>query len=398
MAYSATSQHDSSKVQINYQLIRNVTSPEEKDNNVQTYVMNAPAEEIADIGTSSNLRNYIAKHSARKRNAVHKAIETTILTEPDRFINRNSGITITCSSIELNDKSKIAVLTDASIINGAQTQGEIVRYLTEMAEDDDVWPEAGFHVRVEINIDPKSASIVETAIARNSATSVQSISQAGARGHLNDLDKIMIKQTGKGIRRSETQTDVHDTFHVLRCARLLMPPEVSGSDSNSETLRPYMNKAKCLDDFSDWYTRKDADKIAAKKYQFVLDIASRAIAEYEYWEKSAHWYGNRIWEDTQKGGRACKRDKEGNVVWMSPGLMYPLLNAISALVLEESYGHWLIDKPRQFKPSEMIRRTVQAFREHDSKPMLMGRSPLAYSSLINYPQTLVELIRDFEAA
>jgi AIPR protein len=398
MAYTATSPHDSTKVRINYQLIRNVTSPEEKDNGVQTYIMNAPAEGIAHIGTSANLRNYIAEHSARKRNAVHKAIETTILTEPDRFINRNSGITITCSSIELDDKKKFATLTNASIINGAQTQGEILRYLTEMADDEDVLPEAGFHVRVEINIDPKPASIVETAIARNSATSVQSISQAGARGHLNELDKIMIKQTGKGIRRSETQTDVHDTFHILRCARLLMPPEVSGNDSNTETLRPYMNKAKCLDDFSEWFTRKDSDKTAAQKYQFVLDIASRAIAEYEYWERSDHWYGNRIWEDTQKGGRACKRDKDGNVVWMSPGLMYPLLNAVSALVVEESDGHWVIDKPKQFKSSEMIRRTVQAFREHDSKPMLMGRSPLAYSSLINYPQTLVELIRDFEAA
>ena len=99
---------------------------------VQTYFLNVPAHEIADIGTSENLRNYIAEHSARKRNAVHKAIESTILNEPDRFINRNAGITITCSSLELDDKAKIVALTDASIINGAQTQGEIVRYLNEI--------------------------------------------------------------------------------------------------------------------------------------------------------------------------------------------------------------------------------------------------------------------------
>jgi len=79
MAKLATSPLDSAKEQINYQLIRNVTSPEEKANGVQTYFLNVPAHEIADIGTSENLRSYIAEHSARKRNAVHKAIESTIL-------------------------------------------------------------------------------------------------------------------------------------------------------------------------------------------------------------------------------------------------------------------------------------------------------------------------------
>jgi len=397
MAHSAKNKHDSETVQINYQLIRNVTSPEEKKNDVLTYILNVPAEEIVEFETTDNLRDYIAEHSSRKRNAVHKAIESTILTEPDRFINRNSGITITCSDLKIDDKKMLATLKDPSIINGAQTQGEIIRYLEDIAEDDDEWPEAGFHVRVEINIDPSHSSIVETAIARNSATSVQSISQAGARGHLDELDKIMIKATGKGIRTSETQTDVHDTFHVLRCARLLMPAEISGNSGSSETLKPYMNKAKCLEDFSAWYKNRKSDKAAAKKYDFTLNIAARAVQEYRTWETSEHWVGQKIWEETQKGGRACKRDKNGNIVWMSPGIMYPLMKAMSEFIVENEDDSWKIDKPKQFKPAQMIAKTVEVFRSKDSKPMLMGRDASAYSTVKNYPETLMELLEDLSS-
>ena len=202
--------HASKKVHIEYQLIRNVTSPEEKSNGVQTYFSNIPAEDIVDIPTTDNLRDYIAEHNPRKRNAVHRAIETTILTEPDKFINRNAGLTITCSAMEFDDKKREMALADPSVINGAQTQGEIRRFLESISdEDDEFWPEADFHVRVEIIIDPEHSSIVETAIARNSATKVQSISQAGARGHLDELDNVMRKATGKGIRTSETLSLIH---------------------------------------------------------------------------------------------------------------------------------------------------------------------------------------------
>lgn len=394
MAKLATSSLDSEKEQINYQLIRNVTSPEEKENGVQTYFLNVPANEIADIGTKENLRSYIAEHSARKRNAVHKAIEATILNEPDRFINRNSGITITCSKLELNDKEKFVTLTDASIINGAQTQGEIIRYLLEIEENEDEWADAGFHVRVEINIDPSHASVVETAIARNSATSVKSISQVGARGHLDELNEILKKETGKAIRISETDLDVHDTFHVLRCARLLMPPSVSGSTGSTEILKPYMNKAKCLEEFSDWYRNRKTDKSAKAKYDFTLSIAVLAIREYESWETSEHWVGKRIWEDTQKGGRTCKRDKAGNIVWMSPGIMYPLMSSMSEFVVKSDDGEWFIEKPKQFRPAQMIEKTVEEFRRNASAPMLMGRNPSAYSTIRTYPATLMELLED----
>jgi|SRR5215471_10684299 len=144
-----------------YNLIRNLTSPDEKANGVQTWFANVNARDILNIGTQDNLRSYIAEHSPSKRNSVHKQIENTIQELPDRFINRNSGITITCTSCEIDDAQKIASLENVSIINGAQTQGELKRYFDR--EDSDG---ADFMVRAEIVMEPLRDQIVESNLGR----------------------------------------------------------------------------------------------------------------------------------------------------------------------------------------------------------------------------------------
>ena len=386
------------ETRISYQLIRNVTSPEEKDNGVQTYVANIPATELTKLGTEDNLRTYIPEHSAKRRNAVHKAIERTIVEEPSRFINRNSGVTIACAKASVNDSASLISMVGASIINGAQTQGEILRYLAELSEVDGAG-EPTFNVRAEIIVDPDHSSIVETAIARNTATRVQDISQAGARGHLNDLRDKMKAELGLNIRTSETDTDVVETMQVLQYARLLMPSSVSGNTSPSELLRPYKNRAQCLEDFSQWWYLKDKGStpaeraLAQARYDFVIQMAAVAWREYTYWEGHLGWNNKYIWEQTQKGGRVVRRDKKNKIVWVSPGIVFPVMKAMSAFVSQDASGAWKLDKPSLFKPDDMIRRAVAQFRAHDSNPMDMGRSESAYEALLTYPETIVEVMK-----
>ena len=123
---------------------------------------------------------------------------------------------------------------------------------------------------------------------------------------------------------SETDTDVVETMQVLQYARLLMPSSVSGNTSSAELLRPYKNRAQCLEDFSDWWLAKDkgstADERAAAqaKYDFVIQMAPVAWREYNYWESHSGWNNKYIWEQTQKGGRVvrqpfcCIREAEGS--------------------------------------------------------------------------------------
>ena len=152
---------------------------------VKSFVANLSALEILKLDTKENLRAYLAEYSSKKRNRVHEAIRETIDTEPARFITRNGGFAIAATAVEVDDNKKTIRLEEPSIINGAQSQGEIRNWVHDMFGDGlpDDSSEPPFFVRAEIIVDPDPSEVVETAIARNTATAVKSISQAGARGH-----------------------------------------------------------------------------------------------------------------------------------------------------------------------------------------------------------------------
>jgi hypothetical protein len=386
-------------VQLSYHLLRNTTSPDEVLSGVKSFVANVSAFEILKLDTKENLRSYIAEYSAKKRNWVHEAIEDTIVRIPQRFITRNSGFVIGGSEIEIDDGKRSLVLRDASILNGAQSQGEIKRWVERTYGADFVpnGEEAPFFVRTEIIIDPDEDEVVETAIARNTATPVKSISQAGARGHLEELEaSIRRRRPDISIRKSETDVDVYDTRKILQYARLLMPLSVSQNESESEKLRPYKNPEQCLTDFSTWFVARNTEPVARAKYEFTVKIAPLAVEEYEYWERHESWNGHHLWEDTKKGGRACRRDKKDKIVWVSPGLVFPIVGAMSEFVEEKSPGEWVISKPKVFKPAEMIEAAVKQFRGLGSDPMQMGRSAGAYDAMRIYPETVVRVMRDLK--
>lgn len=381
-----------------YSVIRNLTSPDEKANGVQTWFANVSAKHILNIGTQDNLRSYIAEHSLSKRNPVHKQIENTIQELPDRFINRNSGITITCTLCEIDDNKKVARLEKASIINGAQTQGELKRYFE--AENGDA---IDFMVRVEIIMEPVHEQIVEIAIARNTATAVKSVSQAGARGYLKDLKAAVEKALpGETLQTSETDEigpNVLNTQGVLQWTRLLMPGKLVG-DASARNV-PYKQGGKCLGDFSIWARDANSDSEAKKRYDFTVAMAPIAIEEYRHWEQHDGWNAQRLHEygkrsDKPHGGRPVKRDKiSRKVIWVAPGILFPIMSALSAFVRYKD-GRWVLEKPSIFKEDELIRRAVQQFRSDsiNREVALMGRSEAAYDALSIYTDTIATVLAE----
>lgn len=388
-------------VRLPYSLIRNLTSNAEKENGVQTWFANVLASDVLEISTEDNLRTYIAEHSPNKRNPVHRQIAKTIQEQSDRFINRNSGLTVTCTNCEIDDQKRVASLRGASIINGAQTQGELRRYFLSEGEDAE-----DFFVRVELIMEPAPDQIVEIAIARNTATAVKSVSQSAARGYLDDLKRSIEKDLpGETIQMSET--DVVDgstlnTQSVLQWARLLMPSELrNGVPRNTA----YKQAGKCLSDFSEWarlLKSPDEDDECAQakaRYDFCVQIAPIAIKEYRYWETHEGWNGHRLHEfgknsDKPHGGRPVRRSNEtGKVVWVAPGILFPIMSALSAFVKRKK-GKWVLEKPALFKEEELIRRAVQQFRADSIKRevALMGRSEAAYDALSIYTDTIASVL------
>ncbi|MEZ6212441.1 MAG: AIPR family protein [Phycisphaerales bacterium] len=252
--------------------------------------------EILKLGTKENLRSYLAEYNPKKRNKVHEAIRSTIERSPERFITRNAFV-VGCSDVEIDDHKKVMRLKHPSILNGAQSQGEIKRWIEDTygadgpAKDE----ETPFFVRLEVIADPDERQVVETAIARNTATPVKSISQAGSRGHLDDLESsIKAVFPDRDIRKSETDVNVYDTRKILQYTRLLMPVEVSKNDSAAEQLRPYKNPEQCLTEFCQWFESREYDPESRMKYDFTVAMAPTAIAEYEYWESHDGWNGQRV--------------------------------------------------------------------------------------------------------
>lgn len=398
MSSPKSGKHAPSRVRLNYQIVRNTTSPDEKELGVQSFVVNLPAWEILKLNTKENLRAYLAQYNPRKRNRVHDAIRDTIENEPQRFIIRNSGFVITAAAITVDDAAKNVTLVDPSIINGAQSQGEIRAYHdalveTEGLEDDD---EPLFYVRASIIVDPDAGEVTETAIARNIATPIKSLTEAGARHQLDDLEKSIRRVfPGAKIRKAESDDeDVIDTRRVLQLTRLLMPPSVSGNYSAAEKLRAYKNPEQCLTNFCSWHDDKKTDPEARAKYEFAVQMAPYALLEYHKWEAHSAWNGHHIWDETKKGGRAVRRDPNNKINWVSPGIIFPLLAAQSEFAVKDAGGQWSLKKPTRFREDEMVLRTVNQFRAHNSDPMVMGRSEAAYDALRIYPQTLVEVLRE----
>ncbi|MEM8770510.1 MAG: AIPR family protein [Pseudomonadota bacterium] len=388
-------------VRISYQTIRNLTAPEEKDAGVQTYFANLPITEVSKLETGLNLREYIAEHNPRKRNQVHRAIRKTLVEEPDRFVNRNSGLTICCSNLEFDDKNKVAVLTDASLINGAQTQGEINGYLNEMfGGNGTTLFDPDFHIRAEINVDPDTSSITETAIARNSATAVKSISQAGARGVLDDLAKRFKKILKLPITTSETDESENavDTKLIIQLCRLVMPADLRPSKFDAEILRPYKNKEKCFQEFAEWYrVMHDAEhpgeerELARKRYEFTVSIAPYIWQEYDHYSSADAWNGHKLFEETKKG-RAVRRDENKKVDWVAPGILFPMMAALSAFVDIDENNDFAIFYPDIFREEQFVYHAVRQFRSHSSDPYVMGRSVGAYEGLATYTETIMQVL------
>ncbi|NDB03418.1 MAG: hypothetical protein EBY38_07130 [Flavobacteriaceae bacterium] len=388
---------------LHYYLIRNVTSDEEKRFGVQTHIANLPAREILALGTEDNLRDYIGASKPKKRNGTHLAIEETLYHDTERFINRNSGFTIACKSIKIDDSKKIIELYGGSIINGAQSRGEIERYFRscDLGEQDEV----EFTVRAEIIVDPDPTSITETAIARNTATAVKSQSQANKRGYLDGLAKSVERHLSSDLvlRRTETDEGDLDPLELVQLARLLMPEDVIGLMSNSELLRPYCGKARCFTEFNKWaelvindeQSHTDYDQ-AKLRYDFTVQMAPIAYEALQQFKTHGAWKGLSLRSQTKEGGKIIERGKNRAVTVLKNGLLFPLLSALRVFVKRDKNGNWTLLKPKIFSDDRLVKSAANQLRAHKNNPMMMGRSASSYEALLEYTRTIMEAMESIE--
>lgn len=378
----------SGRVRVNYTLIRNVTSPEEQANGARCFIAVCPLSEVLKFDTLRNLRDYIPAHDPKKRNGVHKGIEATLRDKSDRFIQYNGGLTISCSEIEVKDNEKLALVTDGSILNGAQTQGEIRRFLEWLqseapGEEKGEIPEA--NARVEFVVEPEESQVTEIAIARNTSTDIKRLTMAGARKYFDELD-ASFRKIHKSLKLTKNETDIGDEFvdtgKLLQILWLLCPTELLNIGTRpvgEARLKSYKNRNYCLVDFENDVKNKDEDPKAAQRYQCFVDLAGPAWSEYLKWQQHPAWAGKYL-----KGSKQIRRS--GNSHMVADGVIFPILSAMSEFVKKDGKGRWTIEVPNIFEDEAMVDAARDQLSANKGNPMLMARTSGVYSALALIPK------------
>ncbi|MGD0548533.1 MAG: AIPR family protein, partial [Terracidiphilus sp.] len=279
------------------------------------------------------------------------------------------------------EQKKILRLTNPSIVNGSQTQGVLRDFFDKLAEDDEEAPP--IHIKYELIVIDDEDLIGEISIARNFQNDVASISIAGRRGQLDELERALRKDDKDSkLQKKETQLsdDYVQTEKLLQVITALIPeslwPKPSESD-NPNKVYSYSMKAKCLKEFQETFVKAhdpvDPNYKSAKElYQFYLDIAPQALALYDKWKSHQGFAGTGI--------RSITREQR-EIVEVPDGIIFPIIASLSAFTKKTEKG-WKISPPDAFKDAEIIRAAKSVYQNMAaSNPWIMGKSPACYFAL-----------------
>jgi hypothetical protein len=363
---------------------RNISCPEDLANDRKVFAGHAPVTSVLPLSTDENVRDYLldAEGKQRRRSTqVNQEIKDTLEKRPNNFSILNGGVVIVARDHEVDEQKKTLRLTDASIINGSQTQGVLRDFFQKLEQEELDPPE--IHVKYELIVSDDEDLIAEISIARNFQNDVANLSIAGRRGQLDELEKSLRESIpGAKLRKSETQLsdDYVATERLLQVITALIPSELWPNKSERESpnkVFTYSMKAKCLKEFQRVWTaahdRRDPDHEQAKRlYTFYLQIAPQAYELYEKWKAHQGFAGTGI-RSIARNGR--------EIVEVPDGIIFPILASLSAFAKEATQG-WAIKPPKVFKDEELIKSAKSVYQNiANSNPWLMGKSKACYAAL-----------------
>lgn len=369
-----------------YASLRNITAGNSKSGR-KVLAGYAPISVIGALSTTENVRAALPKTTA-----VDKIVIASLIEQPYEFHLKNGGITILArSAVERADIKKTIIhhkgskfkydavgqldLTDASIINGAQTQKCINKYLAsrqQMFSDAEIdvveeMPLVKFEIIVSDSEEDWDELFPEITIARNTQTKVEQLSILGAKGAFDELidvqniDEVLkifpAAKHGLRIRTSETDSQagyggkepmiIVDPRHMLQAVAVMSPPSVlkalrikrhmiysraqhlAGAFANLKALRdikgdvalPYgvsIPKGLCLDDMHE-------------AYDWIVENSVRCWLMYVSVSSDLSMWKPIIGTSTAKRRSSLLTESDYNPLkgnqWVRQGLVMPVLGA-----------------------------------------------------------------------
>lgn len=368
---------------LSFHSVRNISSPDDVKNDRKILAGSCPVKSVLNFSTDQNVRDYLLEADGKKRRRptqVHRAIIETLDNNSDNFCVLNGGITLVAHEVNIDEKLKSLKLKNASIINGAQTQGILRDYFdkySERFEDEEYNP----FIKFEIIVTKDDDLIAETSISRNFQNDVMPLSIVGRLGQLDELEAaFQSKLPNVKFQKSETKLseDFIKTEKLLQVITALIPEELWLGKGDMNKVFSYNMKSKCLKLFQEVYEKAKNEeskdhKLYKNLYQFYLDIASDAYILYNEWKSHKGFEGTRI--------RKIDRDSNGKIISIPDGIVFPIIAAFSEFIVKSKDG-WKIQRPERFRDSDLIEAAKSVYMNiADSNPQSMGKSKACYSAL-----------------
>ena len=384
------------QLKLAFHSVRNISCPEDLENDRKVYVGYMPLTSIIDLPTDENVRDYLVEAEGKQRRRptqVHKAIEETLENHPENFSVLNSGVVIVAHDCQIDEKDKKLILKNPSIINGSQTQGVVRDYFKALKnEQSDMENEFVPHVKFEVVVTSDDDLIGEISIARNFQNDVMTISIAGRLGQLDELEKsLQTKMPESALQKSETKLsdDYIKTERLLQVITALIPQELWPEKKEFNKVYAYSMKTKCLKEFQELY-KKAKDKkhpeyqSASELYQFYLDIAAQSHELFYKWKSHQGFQGTRL--------RSI--DREGREIKEVPdGIIFPIIASLSVFAKKTKNG-WAIKQPESLSDEDLIRHATSAYKVMaGSNPWNMGKSKACYTALYEMTSIYKKLLK-----
>jgi len=369
---------------IETELVRNIGSIVDKDNDISHYYVVCKAKEILKFSTEDNLRDYYGekgKGSAAKNNtAVHEEIKNTLKHMPDLFKIMHSGFTIVASSAKENVNRTIMNFENAELINGAQSKGVVSDLLLAMIEDGD--ENSVYHntlISLEVICTSDEGLKEDICNARNNQTPVSLQSRLQLRGVFRDLNTEMLKAFPKLANENNDVVDGRETnvspvpaALLIQITRLFLPNDLM---DESKVKKSYVGVATNLNNFSDWFEGKLGDH--KEIYSFMVKFAPIAWKQYLKFNSHPAWANNRLKNDDQAIG---KKLKDGNWTDIKQGVLFPILRALYVFV--EWDGKNVKFDSSDLDEAGLIKEAIRYYREEcDRNPQTMGKDSGSYRTL-----------------
>jgi hypothetical protein len=142
----------------------------------------------------------------------------------------------------------------------------------------------------------------------------------------------------------------------------------------------FSQKATCLKDYAE--IMKDTNGQYAEAKQFFLDVAYDAWRVFNDLRQDNRFkvFREKRQKNTKKRS-PVKKDKQGNVVDVSLGVVFPVLYALGELVRKKDDGHWQFKVPEDFDMEDVIEQANATFSQGPNDPAKMGKDSTCYVSV-----------------